>query len=134
MKGTGLVALVMSGAVCLGAVGCTTYNPATGQYETNAVATSTLAGGLGLAGGVALGAALADDHDHWGGYYGGGYHGGHGHNKNVYVNNNRYVNYNKKNYNRQNYNRANRNANWNRGGGSYKRGGGGGRRGGGRKR
>ena len=36
MKGMRLAALLLGGAVCLGAVGCTTYNPATGQYETDA--------------------------------------------------------------------------------------------------
>ena len=119
---------------CLAASGCSTYNPATGQYQTDPVATSALVGGIGLASGVALGAALSDNDCCWGGYHGGG---------DVYVHNNynRTVNYNKNaNYNRANVNRGNVNrANVNRGrGGGWGGGGrGGGRaggRGGGRRR
>src|SRR5215475_10727686 len=115
---------------CLGGVGCTTYNPTTGQYETDPVGTSLVAGGLGMAGGVALGAALADHDDCcWGG--GGGYHG----DVNVYNHYNRTanVNYNKNvNRNRTNVNRQSHT--WSGGGGGRGRGrggGGGGRRGGG---
>jgi hypothetical protein len=71
-------------AACLLAAGCTIYNPATGQYQPDPMGTSLLAGGLGMAGGVALGAALADHDDCcWGG----------GYNSNVYVHNN--YNYNR---------------------------------------
>src|SRR5262245_23250379 len=110
-------------AFCLGAVGCTTYNPTTGQYETDPYGTSLLAGGLGMAGGVALGAALSDHDDCcWGGGWG-GWGGG---DVDIHNNYNRNVNYNKNvNRNRANYNRSN----YNRGGrGTY---GGGGRGGGG---
>ena len=116
MSGIGVRALLVA---CLTASGCTTYNPATGQYQTDPVATSALVGGIGLASGVALGAALSDNDCCWGGYHGG----------NVYAHNNynRTVNYNKNvNYNRANVNRGN--VNRGRGGGW----GGGGRGGGGR--
>ena len=127
---------------CLGWTGCTVYNPSTGLYETDPVGTSLVAGGLGMAGGVALGAALADHNDCcWGGGY---YHGG---DVNVYNNYNRTANYNKNrnaNYNRNNAN-YNRNGNRNRanygggrdgraGGGRGGYGGGGRARGGGRRR
>ncbi len=122
---TGMAIRAVALVLCVGAVGCTTYNPATGQYETDPVGTSMVAGGLGLAGGVALGAALSDHDDCcWGGGWG-GYHN----NVNVYNHYNRTANYNKN----VNYNK---NANWNRGnrgggrGGGYH--GGGGRGGGGR--
>ena len=59
-------------AACVGVTGCTAYNPSTGMYETDPVGTSLVAGGLGMAGGVALGAALADHNDCC---WGGGYHG-----------------------------------------------------------
>ncbi|HJW70615.1 MAG TPA: hypothetical protein VJ829_14775 [Candidatus Binatia bacterium] len=129
MTGIGVRVVVL--VACIVASGCTTYNPATGQYQPDPVGTSLLAGGLGMAGGVALGAALSDHDDCcWGG----------GYNSNVYVHNNynRTVNYNQNtNYNRQNTN-YNRNVNrgnagkWSGGGG---RGGwGGGGRGGGRRR
>src|SRR5215475_7159348 len=75
---------------CLGGVGCTTYNPTTGQYETDPVGTSLVAGGLGMAGGVALGAALSDHDDCC---WGGGWHGGG--DVNVYNHYNRTANYNK---------------------------------------
>jgi len=133
MSGIGVrVALLVA---CLAASGCSTYNPATGQYQTDPVATSALVGGIGLASGVALGAALSDNDCCWGGYHGGG---------DVYVHNNynRNVNYNKNvNYNRGNYNRGNvnrgRGGGWGGGGrGGGGRGGGGraGGRGGGRRR
>jgi hypothetical protein len=131
MTGIGVrVALLVA---CLAASGCTTYNPATGQYQTDPVATSALVGGIGLASGVALGAALSDNDCCWGGYHGG----------DVYVHNsyNRTVNYNKNvNYNRANVNRGNvnrGNVNRGRGGGWGGGGRGGGRaggRGGGRRR
>ena len=109
---------------CLGWTGCTADNPSTGLYETDPVGTSLVAGGLGMAGGVALGAALADHDDCC---WGGGYHGG---NVNVYNNYNRTNNYNRNaNYNRNVNRNANRNrANYQRGGGGW--GGGGGRAGG----
>jgi hypothetical protein len=129
MTGIGVRVVVL--VACIVASGCTTYNPATGQYQPDPVGTSLLAGGLGMAGGVALGAALSDHDDCcWGG----------GYNSNVYVHNNynRTVNYNQNtNYNRQNtnYNRNVKRGNagkWSGGGG---RGGwGGGGRGGGRRR
>jgi hypothetical protein len=128
MIGIGVRVVVL--VACIVASGCTTYNPATGQYQPDPVGTSLLAGGLGMAGGVALGAALSDHDDCcWGG----------GYNSNVYVHNNynRTVNYNQNtNYNRQNTN-YNRNVNrgnagkWSGGGGG---GWGGGGRGGGRRR
>ena len=108
---------------CLGWTGCTVYNPSTGLYEPDPVGTSLVAGGLGVAGGVALGAALADHDDCC---WGGGYHGG---NVNVYNHYNRTVNYNNNvNYNRNvNRNRANYNgqnrANYGGGGGRARAGG-----------
>jgi hypothetical protein len=55
-------------AACLEWTGCTVYNPSTGLYEPDPMRTSLVAGG------VALGAALADHDDCcWGGGY---YHGG----------------------------------------------------------
>src|SRR5262249_57388591 len=76
MTGIGVrVALLVA---CLAASGCTTYNPATGQYQTDPYATSALVGGIRLASGVALGAALSDNDCCWGGYHGG----------NVYAHNN----------------------------------------------
>jgi hypothetical protein len=120
MTGVGVRVVVL--LACLGASGCATYNPATGQYENNPAATSALVGGIGLASGVALGAALSDNDCCWGGYHGGDVH--------VHNNYNRTVNYNKnKNVNR---NRTNVRA---RGGGGRGGGGrGGGGRGGGRRR
>lgn len=128
MTGIGVRVVVL--VACIVASGCTTYNPATGQYQPDPVGTSLLAGGLGMAGGVALGAALSDHDDCcWGG----------GYNSNVYVHNNynRTVNYNQNvNYNRQNYNKQNYNRqNYNRGNaGSWNRGGRSGGWGGGRRR
>ena len=112
-------------ALCLGVVGCTTYNPTTGQYETDPVGTSLLAGGLGMAGGVALGAALSDHDDCcWGGGW------GHG-DVDVHNNYNRNVNYNKnQNWNKKNANWNKNNANWNRGNANRGNYGGGGRSGG----
>ena len=102
---TGIGVRVVAILACLGASGCATYNPATGQYQTDPVATSALVGGIGLASGVALGAALSDHDDCcWGGGY----------------NNN--ANYNRNNYNR-NVNRGNAGG-WNRGGGRGWHGGG----------
>src|SRR5262249_47355468 len=97
---------------CLGWTGCTAYNPNTGLYETDPVGTSLVAGGLGMAGGVALGPALADHDDCC---WGGGYHGG---DVNVYNNYNRTNNYNRNaNYNRNvNRNRANYGGGGGRGG------------------
>lgn len=110
-------------AACIGSVGCTTYNPATGTYETDPVGTSLVAGGLGMAGGVALGAALSDHNDCcWG--------GGWGHSDvNVYNHYNRNVNYNKN----KNVNRSRTNVRAGGGGGGGYRGGGGGGRGGGHR-
>lgn len=112
---------------CLGAVGCTTYNPSTGQYETDPVGTSLVAGGLGMAGGVALGAALSDHDDCC---WGGGWHGGGDNHYNRTTN----VNYNK-NVNRSRTNVSRRaGGGWGGrggGGGGGRGGGGGGRRGGG---
>ncbi len=134
-----MIVTALVSAMCVAVVGCTTYNPATGQYETDPVGTSLVAGGLGMAGGVALGAALSDHDDCcWGGGWG-GYHG----DVNVYNHYNRTANVN---YNKNvNWNR--KNANWNRtnvrrgagggrtwGGGRGGGGRGGGGRGGGRRR
>jgi len=125
MTGIGIRAIAL--ALCVGAVGCTTYNPATGTYETDPVGTSLVAGGLGMAGGVALGAALSDHNDCcWGGGWG-GYHN----DVNVYNNYNRNVNYNKnQNWNKKNANWNKNNANWNRGNANRGNYGGGGRSGG----
>ncbi len=121
MTRIGVRAVVLS--ACLAAAGCTTYNPATGTYETDPVGTSVVAGGLGLAGGVALGAALADDNDCcWGGGWG-GYRGGQ---VDVHNHYNRTVNYNK-NVDRH----RTKVRTGDHGGGGYRAGGGGGRRAGG---
>jgi hypothetical protein len=122
MTGIGIRAIAL--ALCVGAVGCTTYNPATGTYETDPVGTSLVAGGLGMAGGVALGAALSDHDDCcWGGGWG-GYHN----DVNVYNNYNRTANYNKNvNYNKNKWKGGNANrSNWGGGGGGGRAGGGGG--------
>ena len=133
-----LDAVVLLMAACLGAVGCTTYNPVTGEYEANPAGTSMVAGGLGLAGGVALGAALADD-DHY--YYGGRYGGWGGGDVDVHNHYNRNVNYKKNTYRKNQYKQGTYRGGGSRsqyrggGGGARQRGGGGGgRRGGGRRR
>jgi hypothetical protein len=145
MTGIGIRAIAL--ALCVGAVGCTTYNPTTGTYETDPVGTSLVAGGLGMAGGVALGAALSDHNDCcWGGGWGGYHNDVNVHNSyNRNVNYNKNVNWNKKNanWNRGNVNRGNyggggRSGGWGGGGRGGGRGGGGrgggGRGGGGRRR
>jgi hypothetical protein len=116
--GVGVVMLATS----LGVAGCSTYNPATGTYQPDPVGTSLVAGGLGLAGGVALGAALSDHDDCcWGG-------GG-----NTYVNNN-YHRTNNYNYNKNVNRNVNRNAYRGNAAGRGRGGGYGGGRGGGRRR
>jgi hypothetical protein len=121
---TGIGVRVVAILACLGASGCATYNPATGQYQTDPVATSALVGGIGLASGVALGAALSDHDDCcWGGGYNSNVYVHNNYNRTVNYNNN--VNYNKNaNYNRNNYNRNVNRGNaggWNRGGGRRRR-------------